>query len=213
MTAAVRARQHRPRPGRAARVRLRTALQKHVDFFDQDGDGLITLAETYSGLRRLGLDPLRSAAAAAVINGALGPATSGAPRLSIDTRRIHAGMHASDTGVYDSRGRFSITRFERLFARYDVAGQGALDDAALRRLFTDQRTDWLGHLASRAEFGLLLELAGQLRDGRKVLTRERLLSFYDGSLFGVVADELAAGRDRAQMRRRAAARSRARRLA
>lgn len=191
-------------------MHLRTALQKHVAFFDQDGDGRITLGETYSGLRRLGLDPLRSAAAAAVINGALGPATSGAPRLSIDTRRIHAGMHASDTGVYDARGRFSITRFERLFARYDVAGEGALDGAALQRLFTDRRTDWLGHLASRAEFGLLLELTGQFRDGRKVLTRERLLSFYDGSLFAKVADELASGRDRAPTQRRAAARSRAR---
>ena len=38
----------------------RTALQKHVDFFDSDRDGRITIEETYAGLRRLGVGVLRS---------------------------------------------------------------------------------------------------------------------------------------------------------
>ena len=57
---------NRPRPGEATGERgatfprraresgMRTALQKHVDFFDTSRDGKITLA-TLRGLRRLGL--------------------------------------------------------------------------------------------------------------------------------------------------------------
>jgi len=39
----------------------RTALQKHVDFFDTNHDGKVTLSDTYQGLRRLGLGAARSA--------------------------------------------------------------------------------------------------------------------------------------------------------
>jgi hypothetical protein len=83
-----------------------------------------------------------------------------------------AGIHRSDTGVYDARGRFSLPRFRRLFTRYDIEGSGALDGKGLARLFGDKRTDLIGHLGSKAEFALLLHLAGEDRNGRKVLTPE-----------------------------------------
>ena len=40
----------------------RTALQKHADFFDGNGNNVVTVPETYDGLRRLGIDPVRSSA-------------------------------------------------------------------------------------------------------------------------------------------------------
>ena len=55
-----------------------TALQKHVMFFDQDGDGKITVGETFDGLRELGFGYTRSSAFAFAINAGLGVAT-GAP--------------------------------------------------------------------------------------------------------------------------------------
>jgi peroxygenase len=85
-------------------------------------------------------------------------------------------------------------RFDRLFARYDGDRDGALDGAELARLFEGNRTDLLGHLGSMAEFRLLLCLAGEDRNGRKVLTRQRLEEFYDGSLFYTLADEVGARR-------------------
>jgi len=179
----------------ATSSKSRTALQKHVDFFDTNHDGKITLFDTYHGLRRLGLGAVRSAAFAGVINGALGSSTSGIPSLTVDAERIHAGMHRSDTGVYDKNGRFSRPRFRRLFTSYDADGEGALDGEALTRLFADNRTDLVGHLGSKAEFGLLLELAGEDRHGKKVLTRVRLEGFYDGSLFYQLAEEVAARRE------------------
>ena len=170
----------------------RTALQKHVDFFDSNRDGRITLEETYSGLRRLGVGVLRSATFASVINGALGPTTSRALTASIDTTRIHLARHGSDTGVYDKRGRFSPRRFRALFKRHDADGDGALGARELAHMFSRNRTDFFGHLGSRVEFSLLLELAGEKRGGRRVLTRERLEHFYNGSLFYTLAREVKA---------------------
>ena len=176
------------------RNRSRTTLQKHVDFFDSDHDGKITFLETYRGLRRLGLGAARSVVFGGVINAALGSSTSGTPSLTVDANHINAGRHASDTGVYDEKGRFVQRSFDRLFARYDEDRDGALDREELARLFEGNRTDLLGHLGSMAEFGLLLYLAGEDRKGRKVLTRQRLKRFYDGSLFDQLADEVAARR-------------------
>lgn len=183
-----------PAPGSAPNSGSRTALQKHVDFFDSNHDGRITLAETYEGLRRLGVGVLRSATFASVINGALGPSTSRALTLTIDTARIELARHGSHTGVYDKLGRFSSNRFRALFARQDANGDGALGARALARMFSRNRTDVLGHLGSIAEFSLLLELAGEKRGRRKVLTRERLEHFYNGSLFYTLAEEAKAAR-------------------
>jgi peroxygenase len=129
-----------------------------------------------------------------VINAALGSSTSRTPSLTVDADHINAGTHASDTGVYDQKGHFVQRRFDRLFARYDEDEDGALDREELARLFEGNRTDLLGHLGSMAEFGLLLYLAGEDQKGRKVLTRQRLKRFYDGSLFYQLADEVAARR-------------------
>lgn len=184
-----------PRASRSApNSGSRTALQKHVDFFDTNHDGKITISDTYEGLRRLGLGVIRSAAFAGVINAALGSSTSGAPSLTVDAERIHKGKHKSDTGVYDKSGRFSLPKFNRLFGCYDADGDGALDGEELTHLFADNRTDLIGHLGSMAEFGLLLSLAGEDRNGKRVLTRERLERFYDGSLFYEIAEEVTARR-------------------
>ena len=183
-------------PRSAPRSSFRTALQKHVDFFDTNHDGKITLSDTYRGLRRLGLGAARSAAFAGVINAALGSSTSGAASLTVDAERIHAGKHGSDTGVYDRSGRFSLASFRQLFTRFDADGDGALDGGELTRLLAGNRTDLVGHLGSKAEFGLLLDVAGEDSNGRKVLTRERLERFYDGSLFYELAEQVAARRAR-----------------
>lgn len=160
----------------------------------RENAGKITFLETYQGLRRLGLGATRSAVFGGIINAALGSSTSGTPSLTVDAEHIDAGKHPSDTGVYDGKGHFVQRRFDRLFARYDGDGDGALDREELSRLFRGNRTDLFGHLGSMAEFGLLLHLAGEDRGGRKVLTRQRLERFYDGSLFYQLADEVAARR-------------------
>jgi hypothetical protein len=126
-----------PAPRSAPNSGSRTALQKHVDFFDTNHDGKITLPDTY----------------------------------------------------------------------HDADGDGALDGAELTRLLAGNRTDLVGHLGSKAEFGLLLELAGEDHNGRKVLTRERLERFYNGSLLYQLAEEVAARRASEQATPRGAVKS------
>src|SRR5688572_13723203 len=60
-----------------------SALQKHVSFFDYDGDGFITLLEDYRGLRALGIDPVSASAFAFAIQTGLGTSTMGYPSLTI----------------------------------------------------------------------------------------------------------------------------------
>ena len=95
MSLAARGRRVPPSPRSAPNSGSRTALQKHVDFFDTNRDGMITLSDTYLG---------------------------------------------------------------------------------------------------KAEFGLLLDLAGEERNSKKVLTRGRLLRFYNGSLLYQISEEVAARR-------------------
>ncbi|MBZ0236017.1 MAG: caleosin family protein [Deltaproteobacteria bacterium] len=158
-----------------------TALQKHVSFFDYDGDGYITVAEDYRGLRALDLAPGPAFAFAFAINGALGTPTMGYPSLTISIYDIDDGIHGSDTGIYDSQGRFVPEQFERLFADWDRNGSGGLDpvELAARTIDDADLFDLFGVTASAAEVSLLFVVAAE--DGE--LSRDRMRAFYDGTLF------------------------------
>jgi len=165
-----------------------TALQKHVMFFDRNGDGKITLSETFQSLSLLGFGSVRSSALALAINGGLGRVT-GAPwyaPLTINIDQIHKGKHGSDTDIYDANGNFSQPKFDELFSKYDTNQDGALSEKEFENFFSRKFEDNTSSLASKFEFGLLLEIAGEERtvDGTssKVLTRETMSKFYDGTL-------------------------------
>ncbi|WP_437481572.1 caleosin family protein [Sorangium sp. So ce1014] len=172
----------------------RTALELHSAFFDRNHDGVITLRETYEGLRALGIGRVISAWFALAIHGALGPATSRSlvPTLSITLENIHRAKHASDTGVYDKDGRFDPQKFDELFARWDKDRDGALNARELvaRALGDRDLGDVLGFLASAGEWSVLYALAGK---GGK-LTREQLRRMYDGTLFYELEQERQAAR-------------------
>ncbi|WP_437722785.1 caleosin family protein [Sorangium sp. So ce861] len=172
----------------------RTALEMHSAFFDRNHDGIITLRETYEGLRALGIGRVLSAWFALVINGALGLPTSRSfvPTLSITLENIHRAKHASDTGVYDKDGRFDPQKFDELFARWDKDRDGALNARELvaRTLGDRDLFDVFGFLASAGEWAVLYALAGE---GGK-LTREQLRRMYDGTLFYELEREKQAAR-------------------
>lgn len=171
----------------------RTPLQKHVDFFDRDGDHFTTVGETYEGLRALGLGRIASGAAALVINGALSRQT-GAPwySLTLHNDNIAGAKHDSNSKIYGPNGEFVPAKFEEMWAKNDTNGDKALDSAEIDAMIDRNKESTAGRLASKAEFGLLNFLAGQPGpDGGKVLTKERMQSFYDGNLFYQVAEEKA----------------------
>lgn len=163
----------------------RTPLQKHVDFFDRNHDGETTVAETYAGLRALGLGRALSGAGALFINAGLAHKT-GAPwySLTIQNDNIAAAKHDSDSDVYDAQGNYDAAKFEEMFAKNDLDKDGALNKAEVDGLLARNKETAAGGVASKAEFGLLFRLAAQPNaDGEKVLTRERMSQLYDGSLF------------------------------
>lgn len=101
-----------------------TALQRHVDYFDGDGDGLVGWRETYRGIRDLGVGVAWSAVLAAIIVLALGKLTGGGS-TTVRVANIHRGKHPSDTGVFDGAGDLDLSRFQALFA--SVAQSSAPD--------------------------------------------------------------------------------------
>ena len=166
-----------------------TALQRHVAFFDWNGDAYITVAEDYHGLRALGIPPVLAASFATSINAVLATPSRGFPSLTIDLRRIETGIHGSDSGIYDSHGRFVPEQFERLFDDWDRNGSDGLDPLELtaRSIVDSDLWDVFGAAISAAEFGLLWVVAQE--DGE--LSRDRMRAFYDGTLFYVLAAQRA----------------------
>jgi peroxygenase len=164
-----------------------------VDFFDRNSDGSTTVPETYQGLRALGVGRVLSGAAAVGINLMLARST-GAPwySLTINNDNIHKAKHDSDTDVYDEQGNLDAAKFEEMFQKHDQNQDKALDKTEIEAMLEKNKESKKGRLASGGEFNLLLRIAGEDNgQGAKVLTRSRMESFYDGSLFFKLADELA----------------------
>ncbi len=181
----------------AAKSEGLTPLQRHAAFFDTNHDGTLKLSETMHGLQRLGLGLFSSAPAALLINAGLGPKTTGKLSLDVSVKNIAAGKHEGDTSVYDAQGQFDHAKFDEMFAKYDGDRDGKLSETEIHAMQNERAKTTFGKIATRGEFGLLMTLAkdGSVvgKDGKKVdtLSRERLQSFYEGTLFY----ELAAQRE------------------
>ena len=163
----------------------RTALQKQVDFFDANQNGEITLGETYRGMRSIGVGRGKAVAVSLITNGAFGYA-SGSPwykPLTVQTESIHLAKHGGDTDVYNQDGLFDAERFEGIFD-FDTDGDQAISQSELEAMLESRKDgDAFGARASAAGFGLLMDIAGQDQGGERVLTRETLTEFYQGTLF------------------------------
>lgn len=175
-----------------------TALQRHVSFFDDNGDRSIDVAECTRGLKALGLPVGAAEAAALVIVAPLSFMTRGSLlAMSIDIENIQKGKHDSDTGILDKRGRFNARRFDKVFGAHsavDRNGDRVFTAAEITRMVIANRETLLGALVSLAEWQLLLMIAADTEavDGDKsapALSVARIKSFFDGTLFYRIAKE------------------------
>ena len=194
-----------------------TPLQRHVSFFDPDGDGEIRLGQTYSGLRSLGIGAPLSALLSVVINGMLGMLTHGKPSMSVSVKNIVKGKHAFDTGVFDEQGGFDRATLDELFTtaggfRGAPSGADCLTKAQIDGFIhahgaRGRPYGVLGRWFSGKETKLLLCLAADAKktvEGKMVpaVSRRTVRRFYEGRLLFVLArrrrireklDALAAG--------------------
>ncbi|KAF7808629.1 putative peroxygenase 4 [Senna tora] len=147
-----------------------TFLQKHVAFFDRNQDGIVYPWETFQGyylfiyllinfpfnflaclwFRAIGAGIPLSTSAALLINLALSqktrPGKFPSPLLPIEVKNIQRAKHGSDTGVYDSQGRFVSSKFEEIFSKHARTHPNALTSDELREMLRANRVpkDYLG---------------------------------------------------------------------
>ncbi|XP_047332441.1 probable peroxygenase 4 [Impatiens glandulifera] len=161
-------------------------LQKHVAFFDRNHDGVIYPWETFQGLRAIGAGILLSSFAAVFINAGLSRKTRPGkfPSLlfPIEIKNIEKAKHTSDSGVYDTEGRFVATRFEEMFNQHALTYPDALTGDELKALLHANRVpkDYLGWVAAYAEWKVLYILG---KDENGLLKKDSVRGVYDGSLF------------------------------
>jgi len=177
-----------------------TTLQRHVSFFDDDGDRGVGVAECARGLRALGMPVGLAEATALAIVAPLSLQTRGSLlAMNVDIDNVQKGKHDSDTDILDERGRFDARRFAKVFgvrSAVDRNGDKAFTAIELTRMINANRETFTGYVTAMAEWQLLLMLAADTTAvvGRltvPALSVARIKSFYDGTLFYKLARELA----------------------
>ena len=175
-----------------------TTLQRHVSFFDDNGDRGVDVAECARGLRALGLAVGVAEAAALAIVVPLSLQTRGSLlAMNVDIDKIQKGVHDGDTGILDKRGRFNARRFDKVFGAHstvDRNGDKAFTATELTKMIKANRETLAGYVAAIAEWQLLLMIAADTHavEGDHTvpaLSVARIKSFYDGTLFYKLARE------------------------
>ncbi|KAI1803451.1 Caleosin-domain-containing protein [Daldinia bambusicola] len=180
--------------GWARRHRDKTVLQQHCEFFDSDNDGIIWPHDTFIGFRRLGFGLFLSLLAVLVIHLNFSyPTVPGLlpdPFFRVFLANVHRDKHGSDTGAFDTEGRFIPQRFEDAFAKY-AGGRDYLTIWDVRDLLAGQRcimdpVGWFGAFFEwLATYLMLWPVDGKMR-------KEDIRGIYDGSIFYTIADRRAA---------------------
>ncbi|KAJ6429908.1 hypothetical protein OIU84_021341 [Salix udensis] len=161
-------------------------LQQHVFFFDKNQDGIVYPWETFQGFRAIGCGVLLSTASAFLINIALSqktrPGKFPSLFLPIEVKNINRAKHGSDSGVYNSEGRFVPGKFEEIFRKHARSHPNSLTADELMEMLKANREpkDFGGWVASYAEWKILY---GLCKDKNGLLHRDTVRAVYDGSLF------------------------------
>ncbi|CAN5770248.1 hypothetical protein BH11MYX4_BH11MYX4_10430 [soil metagenome] len=176
----------------------KTALQRHVAFFDPKGTGEVTLGQTWAGLGSLGIQLHWRLLLTPIINVFLGSLTQGKPSFRIAIAKIAEGKHPFDTGAFGDDGAIDEAAFSTLAA---AATQGALTAREMRALILARgnRRPQMGKLGgalgswfSGKEVRLLFCIAADTtkkEGGQDVpaVTPRTLRRLYEGSLFHALA--------------------------
>jgi hypothetical protein len=173
------------------------ALARHAAFFDPAGTGVVTMGQTFVGMRRLGVRLVWRIILPPIIQGFLGYLTQGRPSFVIRIDRIAKGKHPFDSGVFDTSGEIDPSAFAALFED----GSDAVTAEEMRAIISargnrlpkmGKLAGALGHWFSGKEVAVFFCVASDTTksvDGRPApaVTKETLRRFYEGTLFPELA--------------------------
>ncbi|KAL6710008.1 hypothetical protein ACN47E_009799 [Coniothyrium glycines] len=171
----------------------RSALQRHCEFWDTNGDGFIYPWDIFIGFRRLGFNLALCLWAAVTMALCSSYATQTSwlphPMFAINLNNIHCSRHGSTTGAYDLDSELDTRRFEAIFDKY-AAGKHYLTGQSLYEIWRGQcvANDWFGWFAGGLEWIAMYILLWP-EDGK--MYKDDVRGVYDGSIFWKIAEERA----------------------
>ncbi|KAL2065614.1 hypothetical protein VTL71DRAFT_3284 [Oculimacula yallundae] len=176
----------------ARKYKHQTVLQQHLSYFDPDADGIIWPLDTYNGFRALGYNIFLSLFSLLIIHLNFSYPTLPPghflpdPFFRIYISRIHKDKHGSDSGTYDTEGRFVPQKFEDIFAKYAGGDKMGITKGEVWNYMKGQRlyADPAGWGAAAFEWIATYILLWP-EDGR--MKKEDIRRIYDGSLFFEIA--------------------------
>ncbi|BAF19216.1 Os06g0254300, partial [Oryza sativa Japonica Group] len=112
------------------------------------------------------------------------------PHLSIYIKNIYKGMHGSDTGALDAKGRFVPAKFEEIFSKHAKNRPDALTSLEVKEMILANRDpdDPQSWAAPIQEWGLIYGLAS---DKNGYFHKDSVRGIYDGSVFVKLEEERA----------------------
>ncbi|KAL6631332.1 hypothetical protein ACP70R_028182 [Stipagrostis hirtigluma subsp. patula] len=167
-----------------------TDLMHHVEFFDKNKDGIITLTESIQSFIAIGMEPAFATATATSTHATFGPLTTPPgklPSMNIHVSHIHGAIHASDTGAYDRTGRFVPENFEKIFKKHSHIKRDALAWWEVEEMLIANR-DLLNPLSwppAELEWQVIYMLG---KDRFGYLHKDTVRGVYDGTVFPKLAN-------------------------
>ncbi|VFQ88353.1 unnamed protein product [Cuscuta campestris] len=146
----------------------------------------------FSGLRKIGCGASLSILAALFINIGFSKKTRPgkwlSPLFPIEVENINLAKHTSDSGVYDSEGRFVLSKFEEIFKKHARSSANGMTSKEFDELLKANREpkDYKGWILALSEWKVLYLVA---RDKDGIVSKEAIRGVYDGSLFQTLAEE------------------------